>query len=66
MDYLQVSMCRMLVPGGLHALFLSFPRQPSVGESHWRMLLQDMLTMQQHVYTCLDSSACYEVTQAIK
>ncbi|OBS59100.1 hypothetical protein A6R68_09775, partial [Neotoma lepida] len=25
------------------------------------MLLQDMLTMQQHVYTCLDSSACYEI-----
>uniref|UniRef100_A0A8C6IHR8 Neuroblastoma amplified sequence n=1 Tax=Mus spicilegus TaxID=10103 RepID=A0A8C6IHR8_MUSSI len=36
-------------------------KQPSVGESHWRMLLQDMLTMQQHVYTCLDSSACYEI-----
>ncbi|GAB1297311.1 Neuroblastoma-amplified sequence [Apodemus speciosus] len=35
-------------------------KQPSVGESHWRMLLQDMLTMQQHVYTCLDANACYE------
>ncbi|XP_052042051.1 NBAS subunit of NRZ tethering complex isoform X3 [Apodemus sylvaticus] len=36
-------------------------KQPSVGESHWRMLLQDMLTMQQHVYTCLDATACYEI-----
>ncbi|XP_060222000.1 NBAS subunit of NRZ tethering complex isoform X3 [Meriones unguiculatus] len=36
-------------------------KQPPVGESHWRMLLQDMLTMQQHVYTCLNSNACYEI-----
>ncbi|XP_015850989.2 NBAS subunit of NRZ tethering complex isoform X1 [Peromyscus maniculatus bairdii] len=36
-------------------------KQPPVGESHWRMLLQDMLTMQQHVYTCLDSNTCYEI-----
>ncbi|EPY76052.1 neuroblastoma amplified sequence [Camelus ferus] len=36
-------------------------RQPPVGESHWRMLLQDMLTMQQNVYTCLDADACYEI-----
>lgn len=37
-------------------------RQPPVSESHWRTLLQDMLTMQQNVYTCLDSDACYEVS----
>ena len=43
-------------------IFLFTPRQPPVSESHWRMLLQDMLTMQQNVYTCLDSDACYEVT----
>ncbi|KAJ1077714.1 hypothetical protein K5549_011041 [Capra hircus] len=36
-------------------------KQPPVGESHWRGLLQDMLTMQQNVYTCLDSDACYEI-----
>ncbi|CAH6786831.1 Nbas [Phodopus roborovskii] len=36
-------------------------KQPPVSESHWRMLLQDMLTMQQQVYTCLDSNACYEI-----
>nr|XP_060503222.1 NBAS subunit of NRZ tethering complex [Panthera onca] len=36
-------------------------KQPPVSESHWRMLLQDMLTMQQNVYTCLDSDACYEI-----
>ncbi|XP_012508523.1 PREDICTED: neuroblastoma-amplified sequence [Propithecus coquereli] len=35
-------------------------KQPPVSESHWRTLLQDMLTMQQNVYTCLDSDACYE------
>ena len=43
----------------------SHPRQPPVSESHWRVLLQDMLTMQQNVYTCLDSDACYEVTGQI-
>ncbi|XP_030897016.1 neuroblastoma-amplified sequence [Leptonychotes weddellii] len=36
-------------------------KEPPVSESHWRMLLQDMLTMQQNVYTCLDSDACYEI-----
>ncbi|XP_014445107.1 neuroblastoma-amplified sequence isoform X2 [Tupaia chinensis] len=36
-------------------------KQPPVSESHWRSLLQDMLTMQQNVYTCLDSDACYEI-----
>ncbi|KAM6149969.1 NBAS subunit of NRZ tethering complex [Erethizon dorsatum] len=36
-------------------------KQPPVGESHWRALLQDMLTMQQDVYTCLDADACYKI-----
>ncbi|XP_057624118.1 NBAS subunit of NRZ tethering complex isoform X2 [Chionomys nivalis] len=36
-------------------------KQPPVGESQWRVLLQDMLTMQRHVYTCLDADACYEI-----
>ncbi|XP_054977538.1 NBAS subunit of NRZ tethering complex [Sorex araneus] len=36
-------------------------KQPPVSESHWRMLLQDMLAMQQNVYTCLDVDACYEI-----
>ncbi|XP_014586788.2 NBAS subunit of NRZ tethering complex [Equus caballus] len=36
-------------------------KQPPVSESHWRMLLQDMLTMQQNVYTCLGADACYEI-----
>uniref|UniRef100_A0A2K5CEZ1 NBAS subunit of NRZ tethering complex n=1 Tax=Aotus nancymaae TaxID=37293 RepID=A0A2K5CEZ1_AOTNA len=36
-------------------------KQPPVSESHWRTLLQDMLTMQQNVYTCLDADACYEI-----
>ncbi|XP_036891385.1 neuroblastoma-amplified sequence [Sturnira hondurensis] len=36
-------------------------KQPPASESHWRMLLQDMLTMQQNVYTCLESDACYEI-----
>lgn len=53
-------------PERSHELLLFSPRsphrQPPVSESHWRMLLQDMLTMQQNVYTCLESDACYEVT----
>ncbi|XP_045142533.1 neuroblastoma-amplified sequence, partial [Echinops telfairi] len=36
-------------------------KQPPVSESHWRMLLQDMLTMQRNVYTCLDPDACYAI-----
>uniref|UniRef100_H0WZ37 NBAS subunit of NRZ tethering complex n=1 Tax=Otolemur garnettii TaxID=30611 RepID=H0WZ37_OTOGA len=36
-------------------------KQPPVSESHWRALLQDMLTMQQNVYTCLDADACYQI-----
>ncbi|XP_006910303.1 neuroblastoma-amplified sequence isoform X1 [Pteropus alecto] len=36
-------------------------KQPPASESHWRMLLQDMLAMQQNVYTCLDPAACYEI-----
>ncbi|KAM5262785.1 NBAS subunit of NRZ tethering complex [Ctenodactylus gundi] len=36
-------------------------KQPPVGVSHWRMLLQDMLTMQQNVYRCLNSDTCYEI-----
>ncbi|XP_006880730.1 PREDICTED: neuroblastoma-amplified sequence-like [Elephantulus edwardii] len=36
-------------------------KQPPVSESHWRTLLQDMLVMQQNVYTCLHSDVCYEV-----
>uniref|UniRef100_A0A8D2E262 NBAS subunit of NRZ tethering complex n=1 Tax=Sciurus vulgaris TaxID=55149 RepID=A0A8D2E262_SCIVU len=36
-------------------------KQPPVSESHWRTLLQDMLTMQQNVYTCLEPDACYEI-----
>ncbi|KAL6041533.1 hypothetical protein STEG23_030577, partial [Scotinomys teguina] len=53
-------------PEEAHSLMVRLTRltgrkQPPVGESHWRMLLQDMLMMQQHVYTCLDSSACYEI-----
>ena len=33
----------------------SFWKQPPVRESHWRVLLQNMLTIPQNVYTCLDS-----------
>ncbi|XP_060044395.1 NBAS subunit of NRZ tethering complex [Erinaceus europaeus] len=36
-------------------------KQPPVSESHWRVLLQDMATMQHSVYTCLDANACYEI-----
>ncbi|XP_074905217.1 NBAS subunit of NRZ tethering complex isoform X3 [Buteo buteo] len=36
-------------------------KQPSVSETHWKELLQDMLDMQQKVYTCLHSDTCYEI-----
>ncbi|XP_013359802.1 PREDICTED: neuroblastoma-amplified sequence isoform X2 [Chinchilla lanigera] len=36
-------------------------KQPPVGESHWRALLQDMLAMQRDVYFCLDAETCYEI-----
>uniref|UniRef100_A0A8C3LHL0 Neuroblastoma-amplified sequence N-terminal domain-containing protein n=1 Tax=Chrysolophus pictus TaxID=9089 RepID=A0A8C3LHL0_CHRPC len=36
-------------------------KQPSVNEMQWKELLQDMLDMQQKVYTCLQSDACYEI-----
>ncbi|XP_027711429.1 neuroblastoma-amplified sequence isoform X1 [Vombatus ursinus] len=36
-------------------------KQPPVSESHWKMLLQDMLAMQRTVYTCLEPEACYEI-----
>ncbi|KAK4823567.1 hypothetical protein QYF61_003571 [Mycteria americana] len=35
-------------------------QQPPVSETHWKELLQDMLDMQQKVYTCLHSDTCYE------
>ncbi|XP_074394189.1 NBAS subunit of NRZ tethering complex isoform X2 [Zonotrichia albicollis] len=36
-------------------------KQPSVGETQWKELLQDMLDMQQKVYRCLHSDTCYEI-----
>ncbi|XP_068534724.1 NBAS subunit of NRZ tethering complex isoform X3 [Anas acuta] len=36
-------------------------KQPSVNETQWKELLQDMLDMQQKVYTCLQSDTCYEI-----
>ncbi|XP_048153364.1 NBAS subunit of NRZ tethering complex isoform X3 [Corvus hawaiiensis] len=36
-------------------------KQPSVGETQWKQLLQDMLDMQQKVYRCLHSDTCYEI-----
>ncbi|XP_068793258.1 NBAS subunit of NRZ tethering complex isoform X1 [Struthio camelus] len=36
-------------------------KQPSVSETHWKELLQDMLDMQQKVYTCLPADTCYEI-----
>ncbi|XP_042740699.1 neuroblastoma-amplified sequence isoform X2 [Lagopus leucura] len=36
-------------------------KQPSVNEMQWKELLQDMLDMQQKVYTCLQTDACYEI-----
>ncbi|XP_044147062.1 LOW QUALITY PROTEIN: neuroblastoma-amplified sequence [Bufo gargarizans] len=36
-------------------------KQPPVSESHWKGLLQDLLDMQQNVYTCLNADVCYEI-----
>ncbi|KAJ7412687.1 Neuroblastoma-amplified sequence [Pitangus sulphuratus] len=36
-------------------------KQPSASETQWKELLQDMLDMQQKVYRCLHSDACYEI-----
>ncbi|XP_075779590.1 NBAS subunit of NRZ tethering complex isoform X4 [Pelodiscus sinensis] len=36
-------------------------KQPPVSEMHWKGLLQDMLDMQQNVYTCLEPDTCYEI-----
>ncbi|XP_064002508.1 NBAS subunit of NRZ tethering complex isoform X2 [Pogoniulus pusillus] len=36
-------------------------REPSVSETQWKELLQDILDMQRKVYTCLHSDTCYEI-----
>ncbi|XP_056420196.1 NBAS subunit of NRZ tethering complex isoform X2 [Hyla sarda] len=36
-------------------------KQPPVSESHWKGLLQDILDMQQNVYTCLTTDVCHEI-----
>lgn len=36
-------------------------RNPPVSETVWRGLLQDLLDMQQNVYTCLKSETCHQV-----
>lgn len=36
-------------------------RVPPVSETAWRGLLQDLLDMQQNVYTCLKPETCHQV-----
>ncbi|XP_032999018.1 neuroblastoma-amplified sequence isoform X1 [Lacerta agilis] len=36
-------------------------KQPPVNETHWMGLLQDILDMQQNVYTCIQPDTCYEI-----
>ncbi|KAM9840516.1 NBAS subunit of NRZ tethering complex [Aulostomus maculatus] len=36
-------------------------KNPPVGETVWRGLLQDLLDMQQNVYTCLEAETCHQV-----
>lgn len=36
-------------------------RDPPVSETAWRGLLQDLLDMQQNVYTCLHAETCHQV-----
>lgn len=44
--------------------FFVYYRQPPVNETHWMGLLQDILEMQQNVYTCIQLDTCYEVNPA--
>uniref|UniRef100_A0A803TSU4 NBAS subunit of NRZ tethering complex n=1 Tax=Anolis carolinensis TaxID=28377 RepID=A0A803TSU4_ANOCA len=53
-------------PEEAHKLMIRLTRhtgrkQPPVNEMHWMGLLQDMLEMQQNVYTCLEPDTCYEI-----
>uniref|UniRef100_A0A672QK04 Neuroblastoma-amplified sequence n=1 Tax=Sinocyclocheilus grahami TaxID=75366 RepID=A0A672QK04_SINGR len=36
-------------------------KNPPVSETVWRSLLQDLLDMQQNVYTCLETETCHQV-----
>ncbi|XP_066561749.1 NBAS subunit of NRZ tethering complex [Amia ocellicauda] len=36
-------------------------KNPPVSENHWKGLLQDLLDMQNIVYTCLEQDACYQI-----
>uniref|UniRef100_A0A8C5N9R9 Neuroblastoma-amplified sequence n=1 Tax=Gouania willdenowi TaxID=441366 RepID=A0A8C5N9R9_GOUWI len=36
-------------------------KKPPVNETVWKSLLQDLLDMQQNVYSCLDPTACHQV-----
>uniref|UniRef100_G3PAX7 NBAS subunit of NRZ tethering complex n=1 Tax=Gasterosteus aculeatus aculeatus TaxID=481459 RepID=G3PAX7_GASAC len=38
---------------------------PPVSETAWRGLLQDLLDMQQNVYTCLKPETCHQVSQDV-
>uniref|UniRef100_A0A3Q3DDB3 NBAS subunit of NRZ tethering complex n=1 Tax=Hippocampus comes TaxID=109280 RepID=A0A3Q3DDB3_HIPCM len=38
-----------------------YEMKPAVGESMWRGLLQDLLDMQQNVYTCLKAHTCHQI-----
>lgn len=42
-------------------LWVCVSRNPPVSETVWRSLLQDLLDMQQNVYTCLKPETCHQV-----
>lgn len=48
--------CLTIVLNTVHAA-----RKPPVSETVWRGLLQDLLDMQQNVYTCLKPETCHQV-----
>lgn len=41
-------------------------RNPPVSETVWTGLLQDLLEMQQNVYTCLKLETCHQVLHTCK
>lgn len=45
---------------------LCVSRNPPVSETVWRGLLQDLLDMQQNVYTCLKPEICHQVIHPSK
>ncbi len=53
------------LPMDLLNIYVCVSRNPPVSETVWRGLLQDLLDMQQNVYTCLKPETCHQVLHRI-